>query len=180
MFNLPVSEVIVGRAAHVRAAPKARPRTAPTLPRPQPVWNREAALDELWNLQVSQMEFKRLLDEEREYEAAEAELEAKIEAVKRSLLLQQLKQRYHSRQPIGVLNQPRQEAMQRQINSSAGSASPRHRDAPRRGARRTGVGLPWSYAGAQILQTERSLLEAGWSRQAVDEHLRQVFAPQPR
>lgn len=176
MFNLPVSEVIVGCAAHVRATPKARPRTAPPLPRPQPVWNQEAALDELWNLQVSQMEFKRLLDEEREYEAAELELEAKIKAVKRSLLLQQLKHRYHSRQPIGVLNQPRQEAMQRQMNSSVGSASPRHREAPHRGARHTRVGLPWSHAGAQILQTERSLLEAGWSRQAVDEHLQQLFA----
>ena len=168
MFSLPLTEAISGHAAHVRAAPRQRPRTAPQLHRQRPALSQEAVLDELWNLQVSQMEFQRLLDEERYYEEAERELAAKIAAVKRSLLLQQLKRRYHERQ----------DSSYGQNSSSPGSSSPRHRDAPRRrGARHPAVGLPWSYAGVQILQTETSLREAGWSREAIDEHLQQLFAP---
>ena len=172
MFSLPVTEAILGQTAYVRSAPRPRPRTAPQLHHSQPVWGQEAALDELWNLQVSEMEFQRLLDEERHHEEAERELAAKIAAVKRSLLLQQLKRRYHERQG----------SSDGQKYVSSGNSTPRHRDAPfRLGARRSAVGLPWSYAGAQIIQTEKSLLDAGWSRESIDEHLQQLFAhPSPR
>ena len=159
LFSLPVTEAVRGQSATLRSAPRlpkglGRP---PRLPHPM---SEEEALDRLWNDQASAMHFQRLLEEERYFEEAERSIEEGQRAIDRELLLMQLREKYEKDR--------RREASQRDPRPAGGPETPRHRGAPQRGRK---IGLPWSYKGAQILQTERSLLNAGWKRKDIDEFL---------
>lgn len=114
--------------------------------------------------------FQHLLDEEQE---VEDEIHA-IKAAQRHLVLQELKERYKKQSTPADRRKPM--FAHSFVPRSAGHPMPSaYRRAPIR-SRQTTSGLPWSYVGPQILQTETSLLQAGWSRKDVDDFLHEQYA----
>ena len=160
LFNLPVTEAVSGQSATLRSAPRLPKGLGRPPPLPHPM-SEEQALDQLWNDQASAMQFQRLLEEERYFEEAERSIEEGQRAIDRELLLMHLRAKYKK-------DNWQEEAQKKPPPFQAGAETPRHRGAPYRGRK---VGLPWSYKGAEILKTERSLLGAGWKRKDIDEFL---------
>ena len=169
IFSLPVTEAIYGESATFRAAPRLT-KKKPSRPPPKQPLSQEDWLDQVWNEQASMLFFQHLLDEEQE---VEDEIHA-IKAAQRHLVLQELKERYKKQSTPADRRKPM--FAHSFVPRSAGHPMPSaYRRAPIR-SRKTTSGLPWSYVGPQILQTETSLLQAGWSRKDVDDFLHEQYA----